>query len=167
MVNNGFLNFLKNTDQNKICVYNVLKAKTEKIKYKKSVDHPKRPFLSFEIKTINNFFFIFFFCLALKTIDAQMLLRSVFLKTHKKTILTAKNGQNVVFDGHYLFCEFSKILTKRKVVHLLFLKLNQSRNTKKNLFGGFLQKPKMHFFGGPKWYFLKVKFKICISAFVF
>ena len=108
MVNNGFLNFLKNTDQNKICVYNVLKAKTEKIKYKKSVDHPKRAFLSFVIKTINNFFFIFFFCLALKTIDAQMLLRSVFLKTHKKTILTAKNGQNVVFDGHYLFLSFQK-----------------------------------------------------------
>ena len=32
---------------------------------------------------------------------------------------------------------------------------------------GFLQKPKIHFFGGPKWYFLKVKFQICISAVVF
>ena len=32
--------------------------------------------------------------------------------------------------------------------------------------GGFLRRPKMHFFGGPKWYFLKVKFQICISAFV-
>ena len=31
--------------------------------------------------------------------------------------------------------------------------------------GEFLQKPKMHFFGGPKWYVLKVKFQICISAY--
>ena len=67
------------------------------------------------------------------------------------------------------FCAFSKIPTKRTFVCLLFLKLNQSRNSKKVLFflgGGFLQKPKTHFFWGPKWYFLKFKFQICISAFV-
>ena len=33
------------------------------------------------------------------------------------------------------------------------------------LLGGFLQKPKTPFFGGPKWYFLKVKLQICVSAF--
>ena len=48
----------------------------------------------------------------------------------------------------------------------MFLKLNQSRNRKKqNVSGEFLQKPKMHFFGGPKWYVLKVKFQICIFAY--
>ena len=48
----------------------------------------------------------------------------------------------------------------------MFLKLNQRRNRKKqNVSGEFLQKPKMHFFGGPKWYVLKVKFQICISAY--
>ena len=64
------------------------------------------------------------------------------------------------------FCGFSKIPTKRTFVRLLFLKQNQSRNKKKIFFWGFLQKPKTHFFGGPKWYFLKVKFQICTSAFV-
>ena len=50
---------------------------------------------------------------------------------------------------------------------LLFLKLNQSRNTqKKNFWGVFLQKPKTRFFGGENKIVLKLKFKICISAFV-
>ena len=64
------------------------------------------------------------------------------------------------------FCAFSKIPTKRTFVVLLFLKLYQSRNTKKNFWGGFSSKTKAHFFVGPQWYFLKVKFQICISAFV-
>ena len=65
------------------------------------------------------------------------------------------------------FSAFSKIPTKRTFVCLLFFKLNQSRNTKKIFFWWvFYLKPKMHFFGGPKWYFLKVKFQIFIYAFV-
>ena len=63
-----------------------------------------------------------------------------------------------VFDGQELiFVRF---------VRLLFLKLNQSQNRKKKfVLGGFLQKPKVHFFEGPKWYFLKVKLQICFSEF--
>ena len=42
--------------------------------------------------------------LPFKTIDTQMLIWSVFLKTHKKPLLlTAKNDQNGVFDGQSLF----------------------------------------------------------------
>ena len=67
------------------------------------------------------------------------------------------------------FCAFSKIPTKRKFVRLLFLKLNQFRNTRNIFWGGFLQKSKTHFFGGPKWYrylLFKSQFLHCISAFV-
>ena len=71
-----------------------------------------------------------YFVLALKTIDAQQLFRSVFLKSKKK-LLTAQNGKNGVFDGPQLFISaFSKMQTKRTFVCLLFLKLNQSQNTK-------------------------------------
>ena len=51
---------------------------------------------------------------------------------------------------------------------LLFLKLNQSRNTKKQFFWGvFLQKPKTRFFEGENKIVLKLKFQIRISALVF
>ena len=40
------------------------------------------------------------------------------------------------------FCAFSKILTKRTFVRLLFLKLIQSRNTKKKILEGFSSKTK-------------------------
>ena len=43
---------------------------------------------------------------------------------------------------------FSKILTKRTFVRLLFLKLNQSRNMKKNFFLGFFIKNQKHAFSG-------------------
>ena len=59
-----------------------------------------------------------------------------FFGGQPQPLLTSKNGQNKVFDGQYFFFAFSKILTKKTFVRLLFLKLNQSRNTKKNFFGG-------------------------------
>ena len=37
---------------------------------------------------------------------------------------------------------------------------SKPKHKEKQFFGGFLQKPKMHFLGGPKWYFLKVKFVV-------
>ena len=45
------------------------------------------------------FLFSIFSALALKTIDAQMLFWSIFLKMHNKKLITAKNGQNGIFDG--------------------------------------------------------------------
>ena len=93
VVNNGFLCIFKNTDRNNICVSCILKAKTEKKIRKKLINPQKKAFLSFEKKTVKKCFFIFFFCfsfliwffLALKTIEAQMLFWSVFLKNaHKK-----------------------------------------------------------------------------------
>ena len=63
------------------------------------VDPQKRAFLSFEIKTVKKLSSYFSFVLAIKTIDKNMIFWSVFWKTHKKTLLTANNGQNGVFDG--------------------------------------------------------------------
>ena len=51
-------------------------------------------------------------------------------------------------------------------MRLLFFKLNQAKTRRKFFKGGFPQKPKTLFVEGPKWYFLKFKFQICISAFV-
>ena len=53
-----------------------------------------------------------------------------------------------LLTANRFFSAFSKIATKRTFVSLLFLKLNQSRNTKKNIFWGvFLQKQKTCSFG--------------------
>ena len=45
------------------------------------------------------FFLNFFSVLAFKTIDTQILIWSVFFEMHKKTLLTAENGQNGVFGS--------------------------------------------------------------------
>ena len=55
--------------------------------------------------------------LTLKTIDAQMLFWSVFLKTHKKPLLIEKMAFLTVNN---FFCAFLKIPTKRTFVLLLF-----------------------------------------------
>ena len=53
-----------------------------------------------------------------------------------------------------------------RVECLLFLKLNQSRNTKKTIVWGFLQKPRRRFFQGKNKIVFNLKFQICIFAFV-
>ena len=67
----------KNTDQNNIWVSIVLKAKTEE---EKMADPPKKGIFKFCNKN-------------------RKKLSSHFSKTHKKTLLTVKNGQNGVFDS--------------------------------------------------------------------
>ena len=54
------------------------------------------------------------------------------------------------FMANSCFRAFSKILTKRTFVRLLFLKLNQSRNTKKTFFGGVFLKKQNSLFRGSK-----------------
>ena len=63
-----------------LSVSNVFKAKAEKFWTNKLVDHQKSALLSFETKLF--FLQYFSFVLALKTLDAQMLFWSIFLKTH-------------------------------------------------------------------------------------
>ena len=59
-----------------------------------------------------------------------MLFWSVFLKTHKKTLKATENGQNGIFDSNNFLCIF-KNTEQKTFVRVLFLELNQSRNTKK------------------------------------
>ena len=56
-------------------------------------------FLFLKKTTQKKFFPCFGFESALNTIDAQMLFWLVFLKTHKKKLLTAKNAILAVFGG--------------------------------------------------------------------
>ena len=75
----------------------------------------------------------------------------------------------MVFLGinNYFLVRFQKYQTKITILCLLFLKRNQSRNPKKHFFWGiFFLKPKTRFFGGKNKIVVKLKFQICISAFV-
>ena len=89
-VNNGFLCVFKNRDQNNICVSIVLKAKTEEQKFeKKLVDPQKRVCLSFVIKSIKKYFFIFFFSCSFKNNRrTHVILISICENEQKKSNLT-------------------------------------------------------------------------------
>ena len=144
------------------------KLKQKKKNWKQIGWPSKKGIFKFWNKNRNKNFFIFFFCLSFKNNRHTNVIWSLFLKTHRKTVINRQKRLKWCFwQSITFFCTLSKIQIKRAFVRLLFLKLNQSWNTKTKFFWvGFLQKPKTHFFGGPKWYFLKVKFQICISAFV-
>ena len=91
----------------------VLKDKTEKKIKKKNWLTPKNGKTKFSS--------YFSFVLALKTIHAQMLFWSVFLKTHKKTLVTTKNSQNGVFDSQELFlCVFKNTNQKNISASIVF-----------------------------------------------
>ena len=89
-----------------------------------------------------NFFLSSFFpVLALKTRDAQMLFRSVFLKTQKKVINCQKRPKWHFWWSINFLVHFQKYWTKEQ-------NQNQSLNTKKNCFRGFFFKnQKLTFLG--------------------
>ena len=80
----------------------------------------------------------------------KMLFCSVFLKTHKKPYKPPKTAEMAFVMVNNFFCAFSKVPTTRTCVRLLFLKMNQSLNTKKIFFGGFSSKTKNALFRGSK-----------------
>ena len=84
-----------------------------------------------------------------------MLFWSLFLKTHKKTVINHQKWPKLCF---WLSITFLYVLKKRTFVRLLFLKLNQSRNMKNNFLGWGFSSKKNLLFGGPKWYLLKSNF---------
>ena len=92
----------------------------------------------------------FFLDLAFKTISTQMLFWSVFLKTHKKTIINHQKRPKWRFWQSITFLCVFKNTTKRTIVRLSFLKLNHSRNTKKKKFRGVFLKTKNALFWGSK-----------------
>ena len=89
-INNGFLLVFKNTDKNNICVSIVFKAKTKE-KYEENV-FLRLLFQNSKMRFFGGqpFFYSFFSVLAFKTIDAQMLFWSVFLKSHTQKVINPK-----------------------------------------------------------------------------
>ena len=82
--------------------------------------------MSFETKTFKKIF-LHIFVLALQTIDAQMLFCSIFFLMHLKKVNNRQKRPKWRFLRLIaFFSAFSKMLTKRTFVRLLFLKLNQS-----------------------------------------
>ena len=68
------------------------------------------------------------------------LLVGIFENAKKNLINCQKRPKWRFWRSITFFCAFSKILTKRTFVHLLFLKLNQSQNTKNRNNLGFSSK---------------------------
>ena len=93
-------------------------------------------------KRVFGLFFVFGFDSALKTIDELL-----------KSLKPPKQSKWLFWWLKAFFSAFSKIPTKRSFVCLLFLKLNQSRNMKKQFFGGFSSKTKNALFRVPKFGF--------------
>ena len=71
------------------------------------------------------------------------------------------------------FCAFSKYRQKNICASIVFKAESRPKHEDNYFWGGFLQKPKMHFFGGPKWYlqyiniwapcnFLKIEILTCV-----
>ena len=94
------------------------------------------------------FFFIFYsFCLNNR--HTNVILVSIFENTQKK-LLTAKTAKMVFLMVNSFFYTFSKIPTKKTYVRLLFLELNQGRNTQEKIGWGFFFKNQKRTFWGSK-----------------
>ena len=89
----------------------------------------------------------------------NVILIKIFENAQKSVINRQKRPKWRFWRSITFFCAFSKIPTKRTFVRLLFLKLNQGRNTKKIFWGGFLQNQKCTFLGVQNGTFKKSIFK--------
>ena len=111
-----------------------------------------------------NFFSSFFSDSALKTIDAQMLCRFVFLKTYK-TPKTAK--MECLTVNNFSQCVFKNTDQKNICASIVFKAESKPKHEEKYFGGVFFKNQKCTFSGVQNGtYFLKVKFQICIFAFV-
>ena len=109
---------------------------------------------------VNTFCAIFFSVLAFKTIDTQMLSWSILFKTHKKNVINRQKLPKWCFwwSITIFLCVLKNTNQKNICASIVFKAESKPKHEEKFFLGGFLQKQKTHFFGGPKWYFLKVKF---------
>ena len=151
-----------NTDQNNICASIIVKLTQKKnmktIFLRFLFQNSKMPFFGGQ----PIFFFLFFSVLAFKTIDTQMLIWSVFLKSHKKPLLTAKNCQNGVWQSITFLCVFKNTDQKNICASIVF-KAESKLKHEENFFWGFSSKTKNALFWGSK----MVLFKSQISNLYF
>ena len=128
------------------------------------VDPQKGHFWVLKWKLKKKYSSYFSFVLALITIHRRtnVILISIFENAQKNIITCRKWPKRHFWHSITFFCPFSKIPTKRTPVRLLFLKLNQSRNTIENVWGGeFSSKTKKGtFWGVQNGTFWKSNFKI-------
>ena len=98
-----------------------------------------------------NFFPIFCSVLAFKTIEKQMLFWSILFEMHKKNVIKCKKRQKWRFWWSItFFLHFQKYRPKEHLCVYCFKAESKPKHEKTNLGVGFLQKPKTHFFRGPK-----------------
>ena len=97
-----------------------------------------------------------------------MLLWSVFFKMHEKKVINFQKWPKWRFWRliTFFWCVFKNIEPNNNCVFIVFKAESKPKHEKKKFLGLFLQKPKTRFFGGENKIVLKLKFKICISAFV-
>ena len=126
-------------------------ANQKKCKRKISWPPKKSVYELWNKNLLKKYFFIFFFCFSLKNNKrTNVVFGQYFWNALKKVNNCHKRPKWCFCRLIAFFSPFSKIQTKRALVRLLFLKLNQSQNMKKNFWEVFVQKPKTRFFGGPK-----------------
>ena len=68
--------------------------------------------------------------------------------------------------NNFFWCVFKNTEQNNNCVFIVFKAESEPKHEEKFFLGVFLQKPKTRFFGGENKIVLKLKFKICISAFV-
>ena len=75
-----------------------------------------------------------------------MLFRSVFLKMHKKTLLTTQNSQNGVFYGQKLvLCIFKNINQKNICASIVFKAESKPKHEEQKFWGFFFKNQKRTF----------------------
>ena len=90
-----------------------------------------------------------------------------FLKCTKKVINSQKRPKwCLLWLKAFFQCVFKNTDQKDICVSIVLKAESKPKYKETFLLWVFHQKPKTRFFGGPKWQFLKLKFRICISAFV-
>ena len=98
-----------------------------------------------------------------------MLFWSVFFKTYKTTVINRQKRPKWRFCRSITFFLFvlKNIDQKNICASIVFKAESKLKHEERKKFGGVFFKNQKHtFFGCPRWYFLKVKYQICISAFL-
>ena len=126
----------KNTDKNNMCASFVWRLTLKKNMKKKLLKGFYFKTWNWAFSVVNQFFVSSFFpVLALKTRDAQILFKSVFLKTQQKVINCQKRPKWHFWWSINFLVHFQKYWTKHHFP--AFLELKQTKNLRKIFLKGF------------------------------
>ena len=121
------------------------------------VDPQNRAFLSFEIKTVTKFFFMFFFCLSFKNnICTNVILISIFFKCTKKRYQPPKTAKMAfLMVNNFFLCVLKNTEQKNIRASIVSKAESKPKHEEKVFFGGFSSKTKNALFQGSKMVLLK------------